>query len=277
MTRPKPTGAAMSRIPRPASPGAFFALVLALAIPFWMLSAATGIELLPGLPIAALAVVCPALAGLILAWREGGRGRALGLLARGVDVRRIPGAGVWAAALLIPLGVAAACWLLAFEGGAGIPAPQIALARGLGLAAVFLVCAISEELGWSGYALDPLQARWGSLRGALILGAVWAAFHYIPLAQAHRPLAWVAWWSLGTVSMRVIMVWLYNRAGGSVFAVSLFHMSANLAWQLYPVSGSWFDPRSHGLLMALIAAIAVLAWPSRGLASRRPPQPVRSR
>ena len=53
--------------------------------------------------------------------------------------------------------------------------------------------------------------------------------------------------------MRVIMVWLFNRAGGSVFGVAVFHAVSNLCWQLFPVHGSWFDPRLNGLLMGVVA------------------------
>jgi len=34
----------------------------------------------------------------------------------------------------------------------------------------FFLSGVAEELGWSGYALEPLQARWGALRAALIIG-----------------------------------------------------------------------------------------------------------
>jgi membrane protease YdiL (CAAX protease family) len=35
-----------------------------------------------------------------------------------------------------------------------------------------------EEPGWRGFALARLQAKWGPLAGALILGLLWAAWHY---------------------------------------------------------------------------------------------------
>jgi membrane protease YdiL (CAAX protease family) len=34
---------------------------------------------------------------------------------------------------------------------------------------VFLVGALGEELGWSGYVLDPLQDRWSALRAGTSL------------------------------------------------------------------------------------------------------------
>ena len=48
---------------------AFFGLTFALTIPFWIIGRASGNELMPGLPSAALAVICPATAALILSWR----------------------------------------------------------------------------------------------------------------------------------------------------------------------------------------------------------------
>lgn len=239
---------------------AFFLLAFVLVIPFWVVGAMTGLSLLPGLPIAALAAVCPGLAALILCAREGG-GAAPALLKRSFDFRRIPSVAWYAPILLIAPVVAVLSWLAMRLMGTPIPAPHPAVLRALGLAAAFFVFALGEELGWSGYATDPLQARWGALRTSLILGAVWAIFHYVALLEAHRSLAWIAWWTLWTVSTRVIIVWLYNHTGKSVFAVSLFHMTTNLAWQMFPVSGSYFDPRIQGLLTALVAVVAVAGWP----------------
>src|SRR5262245_24409880 len=66
------------------------------------------------------------------------------------------------------------------------------------------VAALGEELGWSGYAIDRMQARWNALAASLLLGLLWAAWHWVPLIQAHRPAAWIAWWSLYTVALRVV-------------------------------------------------------------------------
>ena len=55
------------------------------------------------------------------------------------------------------------------------------------------------------------------------------------------------------------MVWVYNRTGGSVFAVVIYHAVSNLCWQLYPVSGSYFDPKISGLI-TLGLALALTCW-----------------
>lgn len=250
-------------MPPKGSPAAFFALVLALTIPFWLLGAATGISLMPGLPIAALAVVCPMLAALILTLRSDGPGGARALLSRALDARRIGATGWWAAILLIVPAVSVACALVLRAQGLAVPPPQFELVPVLSLFAFFLVGALFEELGWSGYAIGPLQARWGALRASLILGGVWAAWHFIPLVQAHRSVAWIAWWTLGTVATRVQMVWLFNRTGRSVFGQALFHAISNLSWQLFPVQGSFWDPRVYGPIMAVTALAMVIGGARR--------------
>ena len=60
------------------------------------------------------------------------------------------------------------------------------------LLVVCFIAAIGEELSWSGYAIDPLQDRFGALRGALLLGVIWAVWHFIPLLSVQRSLAWIA-------------------------------------------------------------------------------------
>src|SRR3954471_21964806 len=85
-----------------------------------------------------------------------------------------------------------------------------------------------------------MQQRRTALQVGLVLGVAWALWHVIPLVQAHRPAAWIAWWSLGTVASRVIIVWLYNNAGRSVPAAALYHAVTNFCWQLFPNSGSHY-------------------------------------
>jgi len=236
----------------------FFALTLILTIPFWAASAASGAQLLPGLPAAALAVVCPALAAVILSWGCGGAAAAQAGLARALDVGRIRPAW-WLPILLISPAVSVAAFLILRLDGSGVPDPQFNIPSTTALAAVFLVSALSEELGWTGFALAPLQARLGWRGAALTIGAVWAVWHVPALVQAHRSVSWIGWWALGTVAMRVIMVWLFNGAGGSVFGVAVFHAVSNLCWQLFPVHGAWFDPRLNGLLFAAVACAVATA------------------
>ncbi|WP_340644957.1 CPBP family intramembrane glutamic endopeptidase [Phenylobacterium sp.] len=140
----------------------------------------------------------------------------------------------------------------AADGGA-LAGPELSLVSGLVYCLLFFAAALCEELGWTGYATGPLVARFGVLGAGLILGGVWALYHYVPLAQAHRSITWIAYWSIGTVATRVIIVWLYCRTGASVQAATLFHMTINVTWQMYPIQESFYDPRFSGPLSAVAA------------------------
>ncbi len=254
---------------RRRSPLKFFLLVFALSIPFWLIGAATGIELVPGLPVAALMFVCPVTAALILVYRENKTAGLTALLKRSFDYKRIA-AKVWYVpiVLLMPSVMVLSFGLMRLM-GSPLPVPQFPVLVALGMLVAFFIAALGEELGWSGYAIDPMQDRWDALQASILLGLVWAVWHIVPLVQAHRSPAWIAWWSLGTVAARIIMVWLYNNTGKSVFGVALFHAISNVCWQLFPIHGSYFDPRLNGLIMALVAAIVTVVWGHRTLARYR--------
>ncbi len=87
--------------------------------------------------------------------------------------------------------------------GSIIPAPKIAVIPTLSLCILFFIGAIGEELGWSGFVIDPMQHRFGELQASIVLGVVWATYHDVGLLHAHRSVIWIAWWSLGTVALRV--------------------------------------------------------------------------
>jgi uncharacterized protein len=254
---------------RSRSPLMFFLLVFALSLPFWLAGALTSFQLLPSLPISALAVLCPITAAAIFVYRENRFVGVKELLKRSFDFKRVK-AKIWYMPIILLMPYIMILSYVAIRlTGVPIPAPQFSFVTALVLFVVFFIGALGEELGWSGYAIDPLQERFGALWGALLLGAVWAVWHYVPLLEAHRSLVFIAWWSLGTVTTRIIIVWLYNNTGRSVFVAALFHTMVNLTWQLFPINGSYFDPRVTGLITAIVAVVVVIMWGPRTLARYR--------
>ncbi len=238
----------------------YFALTMAFGAPFWLLGALSGAQILPALPIAAFGVVCMVGAAAVMTFREKGSKGVIALLKRTIDLGRAKDTAWYVpAVLLMPLIMALSFGLMRLA-GTPVPVPRITALKTLALFAVFLVGAACEELGWSGYAADPLIDRYGALNAALIIGAVWAAWHFIPLAEAHRSLSFILWWTLGTMALRVIIVWLYTNTGGSVFIAALFHAMVNLTWQLFPVDGSFYDPRVTSPLLALAAVLIAALW-----------------
>lgn len=240
------------------SPFLFFGLVFVLSIPFWVIGALSARQLLPALPVSALAAFCPVAAAAILVYREDKWAGFTSLLNRSFDVRRIRVKAWLVPLLLLEPFIMILSFVVMRLTGVPVPVPQFNLLPALGLFAVFLFAGLGEELGWSGYATDPLQNRFGALGASLLIGLVWAVWHFIGLAQAHRSPGFIAWWSLNTIAYRVIIVWLYNRTGKSVFAAAVFHAMINLTWQLFPVDGSFYDPRITGLIAAAVAVVVIL-------------------
>ena len=249
------------------APFAFVVLLFAISVPFWLVGAISGSELLPGLPVSALMAVCPVLAALSLAYREERGPGVVRLLKRSFDFDRVrPRSWFVVIALLVPAMTVATYWIMRWL-QLPLPPPRISVPAAIGMLVGFLAFGLAEELGWTGYATEPLQARYGALGAAIVLGVVWAAWHVVPLIQAHRSPDWIASWSLGTVGNRVIMVWLFNRAGRSVFGAALYHDMLNVSWQLFPNGGSHYDPRVSGLVIAAVAALVAvpaLRRPSSG-------------
>ena len=243
-----------------SSPLAFFLLVFALSVPFWLAGAVMSLRLLPGIPVSALMFVCPGTAALILVYRKNRLEGVIKLLKRAGDYRRIKG-GIWFAPviLLMPT-IMILSYLWMRWTGAPMPALHFSIAATIIMMFAFFLAALGEELGWSGYVTDLMLERGNALETSVLLGLVWSVWHFVPLLQVHRSPEWIAWWTLGTVAARILIVWIYNNTGRSVFAATVFHATINLSWQLFPVNGSYYDPRITGLIFAMVAAIVVFAW-----------------
>ena len=236
----------------------FFGLVLVLLVPFWILGEIRPVELLPGLPISALGAFTPAIAALILRYKSDGFSGFLRLLQRSFDFRRIKNKNWLIMIFLINPVIAISAYEIMRVTGVSLPPVEPWTLSVFPLFILIFIAALGEEIGWTGYATDPLVERWGTIPASLLLGGFWTVIHFIPLVQVHRSAEWITWWSLGTLSYRLIMVWLYTHTGKSVFSATLFHAMINLCWQLFPNSGSHYDPRIFGLI-TFAFAIALYA------------------
>jgi uncharacterized protein len=239
---------------------AFFLLVFALSVPFWLIGDATDLQLMPGLSVSALMGFCPMSAALILVYRDGGAAGARALLMRSFDFKRITSKRWLVPVLLLMPLVSLVVYGLMRWMRLPLPAAQFHLFIALLMFIAFFVEALGEELGWSGYALEPMQARWGALGAALLLGLAGIAWHLTPLLLMGRSPTWIAWWCLYALTFRIFTVWLYNNTRRSVFAVALFHATLNMAYVLFPVYGSHFDMRLAGLVMAGAALLVIVVW-----------------
>ena len=93
-----------------------------------------------------------------------------------------------------------------------------------------------EELGWRGYALPRLSARFGLGGASVLLGVLWATWHlplfFFPdgeLAGQSFPL-----FLLEVTALSVAMAWLYANTRGSLLPVMLLHAAVNNTKDIVP-------------------------------------------
>ena len=153
--------------------------------------------------------------------------------------------------------------------GATKPEPQPSLLAVFIFFFVFLIGALGEEIGWSGYVTDPLQNRYGAVSASIIVGIVWAVWHIIPYSQMHHAQTWIIWQCISTVFLRVFLVWLFNNTGKSIFAVVLFHIMSNISPYLFPNNGPNYDPFIFAILLMVTVVIIIFLWGSKTLVRYR--------
>ena len=104
---------------------------------------------------------------------------------------------------------------------------------------------LGEEIGWRGFALPRMQSRYGPLKATLLLGVLWTFWHledFLTASQGggpgtglsafyfHLPIFLVM-----VMALAIIMTWVFNHTGGSVFIAILLHAS-------YDTFGSTLQP-----------------------------------
>ncbi len=245
--------------------GKFILFEFLLSLPFWGINALAGAGVLPNLQMLNAAwSLTPMLAALILVRREKGKEGVKQLFRRCFDYRRIE-RKVWYVAILLlePL-IIFAQYGIARVTGIPAVAPQFSWLVPLAYAG-FFIGVFGEELGWTGYLLDPMQERWSALASGVLLGIIWATFHAPVWILVGQDLSWAAWQFLYVVATRVLFVWLYNNAGKSLFAMALVHPGLGVYWYFWNVSANlgipaFYDPRNLALTALLLAAAVTALW-----------------
>lgn len=265
--------------PMKRSPFTFFILVFAISLFLWLLdplAAALSLEMpaLRGgsqsLGVNVLASgFSPLIAALILVYREEHLGGVKRLLLRMFDLNRIKHK-IWYVPMifLLPAIDALTYGIMLFL-GRPLPDPYIPFQLIPLLIVVFFFEALGEECGWMGYAIDPLQNRWGALNASLLVGFVCLVWHIIPAIENGETLAYFAGHSLYFIVWRVLVVWLYNNSGKSLFAAIIFHMMDNISYVLFPNYGSHYDPLIASIIAGMVAVVVTFLWGPQTLARFR--------
>ena len=209
----------------------------------------------------------PSLAGLIVAlWLYGlpGLRRLVRQLAPWSVGRAWP---MLAVCLLLPLGAIVLPLAILAGLGAAVPSPSweglSTYLYGAIIAGGLVGPGLFEEIGWRGFALPHLQRRYSALTSSLIIGLVWAFWHWPNFViPSDRP----PWWHVLafvplTMAVSVVFTWVFNSTGGSLFAVVLLHGAIYAALGLCPAPDSGVAARVDVLFLLLFAVIAGgLVW-----------------
>ena len=259
-----------TNISKPRSIRNFLLLLFILSVPCWVLGAIYDVQIFPGFNLYQLPLALSAVTAFILIYREAGSAGVIALLKRTYDFRNIKSKIWYLPMLLIYPSMGFIAYLVLRFSGTSIPPPQFSLATLLGLIAIFFMT-YGEELGWTGYLIDPMQERWSALRSGILLGVVWAVIHAPTFFINGYSFEWVFWHGLYTVAGRVLMVWIYNNAGKSLFSMALTHSTFGLFWSLWPTENMhravpFYDPRIMAFTAIFYVAIVTFLWGSKTLA-----------
>ncbi|MHA2393134.1 MAG: CPBP family glutamic-type intramembrane protease [Promethearchaeota archaeon] len=241
----------------------FFGLVFLISIPIWIISAITAPFIPEGLPvnnIGFILVFTPIIVALILTYKTSGKESAKKLLKRAFDIKLIDNK-LWYLPILFLVPIVAFLSLgLMVLLGMGYLENSISFVAIPILFFIFIIFSIAEQVGWQGYAYDIMETKWGSLRSAFLLGMIWAIWH-IPLwliINLPGGILSIIGQCFYTVALRVLIVWIYNKANKSVFTAVIIHAISNICTMVLPIFSTPLGPMIVSILMTCVLTISII-------------------
>lgn len=225
---------------------AYFVLAYALS---W-----TMVALVPvSFAFALLALFGPAVAAVMVSLVSDGRRGVVDLLRR-LTVWRV--SLVW---YVVAVGVPLLVAVVAQAGHAMVLGGDIGprVSTPLPLVLILALLVVGEEIGWRGFALPRLQARYSGLTARLVLGSLWACWH---LANATLP-GLEAYWSsfpaffFFVLGQTIFFTWLWNHTRGSLLLMWILHAAVNASISLFFVGD---QPGEWWFAGAALAAVAII-------------------
>ncbi len=216
-----------------------------------------------------LAALGPIGAALLVTARTEGRSGVAALLSR---LLRPPRQRHWlAVALLTPpalllIGIIAARLTGApWPDGAELARRAAAGGWWLDLTIASVLFGFGEEPGWRGFLQERLQRRFAPLLAALMVGAVWAAWHtpFFTYRFAFGGAGTVVGFFLSMLAGALWLAYLYNASGRSLLVVALWHTLWNVVSLVAAALGSTVVAVTSMLVFALAVGALVAGGPLR--------------
>jgi len=253
----------------------FVLLLFGLSIPFLVIGAIYDVQLFPGFKLFQMPLAMPAMAALILIYKESGRDGVVALLKRIYDIRNIKSRIWYLPILLIYPSIGFLDYVIQRLSGISFPTLHFSLPIFLGYSTIFFLT-YWEELGLTGFAIDRLQQRYSALASGIFIGLIQAGYH-IPsfIISGYYSAGWIFWHALYIVAGRVLFTWVYNNSGKSLFSMALMHSTFGVFWILFPATGNlqkatpYYDPRIAAFVAIAYVTIVTFLWSSKTLAQFR--------
>lgn len=247
---------------------AFYLLLLLLTWPVMIVAPDSD------LTTVVLALLGPSVCALVITGITGGRDAVLAMLRR-LLLWRAPGwAWFYAAAGngLLVVGAAAAAVHLWGDRGLDWQIVPLMVTVATNLMLLVVAVGLTEELGWRGLALPRLQQRAGPVAASLVVGMLWAVWHYpLFIARDEGLSLGLLWFTVGVISASFAYTWLHNRSGGSLLLVMVLHAGEN-AWTGHAFTELFGDQHELAFTARQLAAVAiavVLVIATKGALGRR--------
>jgi len=122
---------------------------------------------------------------------------------------------------------------------------------------------LGEELGWRGFALPRLLERYTPLAASLILGALWAVWHFPYALTKGTFLSDVPLhgFILNLLGVSIIYTWIFVNTNGSLLPALLFHVAGNTTSNLLPIlPPAAADLRIYYITIVINWAIALVVF-----------------
>ena len=124
-----------------------------------------------------------------------------------------------------------------------------------------LLAPLWEEIGWRGFLFPTLSKRTGSGRAALLVGFIWASWHFALYYYILEVSLYSFLISFGTiVGIGVVLVTLYSGSGNRLLLPILFHTSWNASTNWVIGAESKYDLGPIILQTILVWLLAGTAW-----------------
>ena len=261
----------------------FIALTYGLTWVFWIPLAVSGQDVMAGLLMIPLLLggFGPSIAGIIMTYYTQDKAVRRDFWRRSINFKQISFGWYLVIFSLFPLAYALAILFDMLLGGSPPGADNLVQALAnpafwlVGIVMSLVLGPLSEEFGWRGFALDPLQSKWNALVASLVLGVFWLLWHTPEFFMAGIPTGEIVsgavpflTFAADVLAMAVLYTWVFNNTKRSILSAILLHFSHNFILNmLIPISER--ADLLQSMILVLVAIIVVSVWGPKSL-TRKP-------